>query len=124
LFAAKAAPTFTVVQIKTTKHAFASVANNYRINPLSLVKTLLFFTCSLAAGKPGVAGHMNTDNPGSSMALPQGVDNSGVADSSGDHCLSFGSSNRVDHPMDRTGSRGMPAHLLTRIQAVSTRRPA
>jgi len=39
LFAAKAAPTFTVVQIKTTKQAFASVANIYRINPLSLVKT-------------------------------------------------------------------------------------
>jgi len=39
LFAAKAAPTFTVVQIKTTKQAFASVANNYRIDPLSLVKT-------------------------------------------------------------------------------------
>jgi len=35
LFAAKAAPTFTVVQIKTTKQAFASMANNYRINPLS-----------------------------------------------------------------------------------------
>ena len=42
LFAAKAAPTFTVVQIKTTKQAFASVANNYRINPLSLVKTQCF----------------------------------------------------------------------------------
>ncbi len=48
LFAAKAAPTFTVVQIKTTTQAFASVplclcasvANSYRINPLSLVKTL------------------------------------------------------------------------------------
>jgi len=43
LFAAKAAPTFTVVQIKTTKQAFASVPlwqNIYRINPLSLVKTL------------------------------------------------------------------------------------
>jgi len=54
LFAAEAAPTFIVVQIKTTKQdktrqdktrqdktrqAFASVANNYRINPLSLVKT-------------------------------------------------------------------------------------
>ena len=38
-FAAEAAPTFTVVQIKTTKQAFASVANNYRINTLSLVKT-------------------------------------------------------------------------------------
>jgi hypothetical protein len=41
-FAAKAAP-FTVVQIKTTKQAFASVPlwhNLYRINPLSLVKTL------------------------------------------------------------------------------------
>ena len=43
LFAAKAAPTFTVVQIKTTKHAFASVANNYRINPLSLVKTQIVY---------------------------------------------------------------------------------
>jgi len=40
LFAAEAAPTFTVAQIKTTKQAFASVAKNYRINPLSLVKTL------------------------------------------------------------------------------------
>ena len=41
LFAAEAAPTFTVVQIKTTKQVClcASVANNYRINPLSLVKT-------------------------------------------------------------------------------------
>ena len=43
LFAAKAAPTFTVVQIKTTKQAFASVANNYRINPLGLVKTQDFY---------------------------------------------------------------------------------
>jgi len=43
LFAAEAAPTFTVVQIKTTKQAFASVplwqSFFYRINPLSLVKT-------------------------------------------------------------------------------------
>ena len=41
-FAAEAAPTFTVVQIKTTKQAFASVPlwqDFYRINPLSLVKT-------------------------------------------------------------------------------------
>jgi len=45
LFAAKAAPTFTVVQIKTTKQAFASVhlwQDFYRINPLSLVKTLIY----------------------------------------------------------------------------------
>jgi len=42
LFAAKAAPASTVVQIKTTKQAFASAPlwqNIYRINPLSLVKT-------------------------------------------------------------------------------------
>ena len=41
LFAAKAAP-FTVVRIKNNKTSIrlcASVANNYRINPLSLVKT-------------------------------------------------------------------------------------
>jgi len=41
-FAAEAAPTFTVVQIKNNKTSIclcASVANNYRINPLSLVKT-------------------------------------------------------------------------------------
>jgi len=39
LFAAKAAPTFTVVQIKSAKQAFASVsvANNYRINPLTRI---------------------------------------------------------------------------------------
>ena len=45
LFAAEAAPTFTVVQIKTTIQAFASVPlwlNVYRINPLSLVKTHFF----------------------------------------------------------------------------------
>ena len=44
LFAAKAAPTFTVVQLKNNKISIcrcASVANNYRINPLSLVKTQL-----------------------------------------------------------------------------------
>jgi len=46
LFAAEAAPTFTVVQIKTTKQAFASVANNYRINPLSLVKTQKIYALS------------------------------------------------------------------------------
>ena len=42
LFAAKAASTFTVVRIKNNKTSIclcASVANNYRINPLSLVKT-------------------------------------------------------------------------------------
>ena len=45
LFAAKAAPTFTVVQINTSKQAFTSVPlwqNIYRINPLSLMKTLIF----------------------------------------------------------------------------------
>ena len=49
LFAAKAAP-FTVVQIKTTKQVFASVPlwlNVYRINPLSLVKTRIFYIVNL-----------------------------------------------------------------------------
>ena len=57
LFAAEAAPTFTVVQIKTTIQAFDSVPlwlNVYRINPLSLVKTQSFYMRVLVKRKKSV----------------------------------------------------------------------
>jgi len=53
-FAAKAAPTFTVIQIRTTKQASPSVPlwqNIYRINPPRLKKTPILFRPRLFFGK-------------------------------------------------------------------------
>jgi len=52
-FAAKAAPTFTVIGIRTTKQAFPSLPlsqNIYRINPPDLMKAPIFYRPRLFSG--------------------------------------------------------------------------
>ena len=85
----------------------------------------LLSTSTFAAGKPDVvADHMSKGKPGSGMALPQGVDNRVAADSNDDHCQSYGSTSRLDHPRGKTEFRERPMHPPTRPEAGATRQPA
>jgi hypothetical protein len=71
----------------------------------------LFIICSLVVDDFEHSEHDRKDLPDSSSVLPMAAGNKVVADNSGDHHQSFGSTIQSAHLTGRRGSPGMPVHL-------------